>query len=76
MTSYICSPIFPYLYCSMQMRKTYTQMKTTISTNDLTLDLTNVSRETLEKKYIKLLEIQRSINTMVQQVEAEIFLPF
>ena len=51
-------------------------MKTTISTNDLTLDLTNVSRETLEKKYIKLLEIQRSINTMVQQVEAEIFLPF
>jgi len=41
-----------------------------------TLNLQNVSRETLEKKYIQLLEIQRHINSMVQQVEAEIYLPF
>ena len=36
----------------------------------------NVSRETLEKKYVELLEIQRTINTMVQQVEEQIYLPF
>lgn len=60
----------------MQMEKIYTQMENTIYTNGLSLDLTNVSRETLEKKYVELLEIQRHINTMVQQVEAEIYLPF
>lgn len=51
-------------------------MENTIYTNGLSLDLTNVSRETLEKKYVELLEIQRHINTMVQKVEAEIYLPF
>lgn len=60
----------------MQMEKIYTQMENTIYTNGLSLDLTNVSRETLEKKYVELLEIQRHINTMVQKVEAEIYLPF
>lgn len=58
------------------MEKIYTQMENTIYTNGLSLDLTNVSRETLEKKYVELLEIQRHINTMVQKVEAEIYLPF
>ena len=40
------------------------------------LNLQNVSRETLEKKYVELLEIQRTINAMVQQVEEQIYLPF
>lgn len=47
-----------------------------MSMNTQYLNLENVSRETLEKKYVELLEIQRHINTMVQQVEAEIYLPF
>lgn len=47
-----------------------------MSTNLENLNLENVSRETLEKKYIELLEIQKAINSMVDEVESKIFLPF
>jgi hypothetical protein len=43
---------------------------------DLNLNLDNVSIDTLEKKYIELLEIQKAINTMVDEVESRIYLPF
>lgn len=51
-------------------------MTTTISTNDLNLDLTNVSRETLEKKYFELLEIQHQLREYQHQLEEVLFLPF
>jgi hypothetical protein len=43
---------------------------------DLNLNLDNVSIDTLEKKYVELLEIQKAINSMVDKVESKLFLPF
>lgn len=47
-----------------------------MSTNTECLNLENVSRETLEKKYVELLEIQKAINSMIDEVESKLFLPF
>ena len=43
---------------------------------NLNLNLDNVSIDTLEKKYIELLEIQKAINSMVDEVESKLYLPF
>lgn len=58
------------------MRKTYRQMKAPISTNLQPLNLEKVSRETLEKKYFELLEIQHQLREYQHQLEEVLFLPF
>lgn len=45
-------------------------------TNTEILNLDNVSRETLEKKYFELLEIQYQLKEYQTQIESVLFLPF
>lgn len=40
------------------------------------LNLQNVSRETLEKKYFELIEIQYQLREYQQEIENVLFLPF
>lgn len=45
-------------------------------TKNYNLNLENVSRETLEKKYFELLEIQHQLREYQNQLEEVLFLPF
>ena len=51
-------------------------MKNIITTNVQPLNLEKVSRETLEKKYFELLEIQYQLKEYQTQLESVLFLPF
>jgi len=64
----------PDVYCR-RSRKVWGKI-TKIYTNMEKLNLQNVSRETLEKKYFELLEIQSELKDYQIEIENVLFLPF
>jgi hypothetical protein len=50
--------------------------KKIICTNMEKLNLQNVSRETLERKYFELLDIQKELRDYQHEIENVLFLPF
>lgn len=60
----------------MQVGKIPTEIQKFIYTNMEKLNLQNVSRETLEKKYFELLDIQSELKDYQIEIENVLFLPF
>ena len=73
---FIFTPEFQLYIAVSKWGKSSQKYKKFICTNMEKLNLQNVSRETLEKKYFELLEIQSELKDYQIEIENVLFLPF
>jgi len=70
------TPVFQLYIAVCKWGESSQKYKKFIYTNMEKLNLQNVSRETLEKKYFELLDIQAELKDYQIEIENVLFLPF
>lgn len=70
------TPVFQSYIAVCKWGESLQKYKKIIYTNMEKLNLQNVSRETLERKYFELLDIQKELRDYQHEIENVLFLPF